>query len=273
MTQKWFISGARRGVGKTHLAKHICAVLPQSVYAKYGHGNPRRDKSSHFFTRWQELDAFVMECEKSCRHVVVEANRYRAADENCIHIFLKARANVEDLRGDAAALQSQADICLGGTESRADWKEILTAHMDSPVLIDAVLDILADQQRWLSSNALGVRSKIWLVNADGQHIFGGGLADLLVELEHLGSLRAAAKRLRISYSRACRAIDEAEAHFNRQFVRRHADNKEEDDLELTATGKQMLVLYLHVSEETAEFANEAFNDALEEGIAKLEEEA
>ena len=45
----WIICGAGRRVGKTHLARRLCRVLPRSVYAKPGHGPAGAAKSRNYF--------------------------------------------------------------------------------------------------------------------------------------------------------------------------------------------------------------------------------
>lgn len=44
-----------------------------------------------------------------------------------------------------------------------------------------------------------VRSKVWIVNADGEVVFGSGRYRILETVERLGSLNAAAKELHMSY--------------------------------------------------------------------------
>jgi molybdate transport system regulatory protein len=265
----WLISGACRGVGKTFLAKHLCAVLPSSVYAKFGHGKPRRGKSAHYFTSEKELRAFVDACRGSYDHMVIESNAFGRRNRGDIRIFLEASRRASDLRNDIRELRSKADLCVSAEASRREWERVLKRHLDDPRLVSAVLDVLAEQQRWLSSSPLGVRSKIWFVNAESQHVIGSGLAQLLVEVEHLGSLQEAAKRMNIPYRRATVAIRKAEAHFGEKLIETKSSRRTGGTkLVLTPAGKRVLAFYLRLSEKVAAFADQAFKKAHGEALAE-----
>ena len=43
------ISGAHSNVGKTKLARELCALLPGAVHVKIGHGTEKRDMGNLFF--------------------------------------------------------------------------------------------------------------------------------------------------------------------------------------------------------------------------------
>ena len=49
MGMLWVICGAGRGVGKTTLALKLCEILPDSRYAKCGHGAKQSQKPDPFF--------------------------------------------------------------------------------------------------------------------------------------------------------------------------------------------------------------------------------
>jgi molybdate transport system regulatory protein len=269
LTQAWFISGARRGVGKTYLAKHLCAVLPSSIYIKYGHGKIKRGKSEHFVKTEKELKAFVNRCWDSYEHIVIEANVFEAIKQGSIKIFVAARAKATDLRRDAETLQEKADICVCSGKSRADWRKVLAEHLSESRLIETVLDIFSEQQRRLSREMLSVRSKVWLVNAEEQHIFGAGLAQLLVEVEHLGSLREAAKKANVSYQRAQKSIDKAEEQLGHKLIIQQEKDSGEKLCLLTHTGKQMLAAYLSINEKAASFVDETFTRTFEKELSVL----
>ncbi len=267
----WIISGARRGVGKTYLAKHLCAVLPSSVYAKYGHGKPQRGKSEHFFTSEKALKTFIDQCRISHDHVVVEANAFGTVRRGDIRIFLEAGAAASDFRPDAEELRAEADICVGGRESRVEWEKVLMRSLKSSTLVDAVVDVLAEQQRWLRRSVLGVRSKLWFVNEVGQHVFGTGLSQLLVEVEHLGTLKEAAIRLKIPYRRAQRAIHMAEEQFGYPLIQTDPEDAGGNKIKLTKVSKRMLAVFLRLNEKAAAYIDKEFSRALGKELLKLKE--
>jgi molybdate transport system regulatory protein len=269
LTVIWTISGARRGVGKTYLAKHLCAVLPSSIYAKCGHGEPKRGKSDHFFNREEDLEAFVDEHSATCEHVVIEANTYNKNLGGDINIFLEARATATDLRPDVGELRKNANICVCRGESRSKWKAELDKHLSNPALIGSALDVLAEQQRWLSSSWLGIRSKIWFVNAEGEHVFGAGLAQLLVEVEHLGSLEAAAQQISVSYQHARTAIQDAENHFGQRLIRSGSEKAAGEGFTLTKAGKKLVAVYLKLNEKAAVYIDDNFAEAFDRELSEL----
>jgi molybdate transport system regulatory protein len=148
---------------------------------------------------------------------------------------------------------------------------VLEEHLDSAALVDSVLDVLADQQRWLGSNWLGIRSKIWFVNAEGEHVFGAGLAQLLVEVEHLGSLEAAARQVNISYQRARNVVRNAEEQFGRRLIQPGATGGGDEGLALTWAGKRMLAVYLRLSEKAAAYIDDTFAQAFDRELSELKE--
>ena len=258
-------------MGKTYIAKQLCAVLSSSVYAKCGCGVPKRGKSPNFFARQEELHAFIEKCRGSYDNAVIESNTFDGKKDGDITIFLEARATATDVRADIDELKHNADICVPAGESRSDWRTVLEGFLDDGELIDAVLDVLAEQGRRLRSAALGVRSKIWFVNAEDKHIFGSGLAQLLVEVEHLGSLEAAAERMKISGERAWDAIRTAEEHFGRELIRRDPGAEETAGATLTKTGKRMMALYLRLNEKAAAYVDTEFAEAFADGLGGKEE--
>jgi molybdate transport system regulatory protein len=268
----WFISGGRSGVGKTYIAKQLCAVLPSSVYAKCGCGTPKRGKSPNLFANQEDLHAFIETCRGSYANAVIETNTFRNKRDGDITVFLEPRFTTTDVRKDADQLRRSADICVPPREEKEpNWRRVLEGILDDRELIDTLVDILAEQRRRLRSTALGVRSKIWFVNAEDEHIFGSGLAQLLVEVEHLGSLEAAAERLKMSGEGAREAIQTAEEYFGWQLILQTTGGDERVESKLTKTGKRVVALYLRLSEKAAEFVDSEFADALADGLSGIEE--
>jgi molybdate transport repressor ModE-like protein len=64
------------------------------------------------------------------------------------------------------------------------------------------------------------RLKLWFVGEDGEYVFGLGMMRLLVEIDRLGSVYAAARELGISYRYALERISKVEKRLNRSLVER-----------------------------------------------------
>lgn len=159
----WVVCGAGRGVGKTHLARKLCQVLPGAVYAKQGTSPPRPGKSESYFRTDEELDAFI-EKARSRRHIVAESNALVRRGRGDIIIFLGGEgaggpasgpaATVEHfspggVRPDADWLRSKAHFVLeGGPADTAAWRAALERLRLEAHILEPVLEALWSQAEW-----------------------------------------------------------------------------------------------------------------------------
>jgi molybdate transport system regulatory protein len=86
---------------------------------------------------------------------------------------------------------------------------------------------------------LKLRSSYWIVDEDGNIIIGKGRAEILENIERLGSINQAAKVMKMSYKGVWSKIKATEKHLNQNIVR--ADRKE--GTRLTPRGKELLEQY------------------------------
>jgi len=247
----WLIGGACSGVGKTFVAKRLCAVLPNAVYAKLGHGAPKSAKAANYCTSQNELEQLVQQKKSAVRHFVIESNSYKASRENVIRIFLQATPGAKDIRGDAHQQEAAADVVIGDQVAVSNWLAVIQRQVKDEALAAAICGIFAEQSRLLSSAELAVRSKVWLVNQQNELVFGAGLASLIEDIEHLGSLRAAAERASMSYRHAWGAIKNAEKHLGFKLLLPSAGGSGGGGSLLTPAGKRLLALYRRLSEAAA----------------------
>jgi len=251
----WLIGGACSGVGKTFVAKRICAVLPNALYAKLGHGAPKSNKSANYFTSQQELARFIQEHKHDGGHLVIESNTYEAAGDNLIRIFIQAGRHAADIRDDAQSQEVAANVLISEQAMTGDWLAVIKRHVKDEALARAICGIFAEQQRLLCSAKIAVRSKVWLINQDNELVFGAGLASLMEDVEHLGSLRAAAQNTGMSYRHAWGAIKAAEKHLGIQLLLPSTGGSGGGGSQLTAAGKQLMALYRRLSEAAAAAAD------------------
>ena len=113
-------------------------------------------------------------------------------------------------------------------------------------------------ERTLDSGPLSVRSKVWLLNRDGQHVFGSGLADLLETLAGYGSLAGATRHLRVSYRKAWGLIKRAEEHFGCKLIHTISGGPRGGGSSLTEHGRKILELYHELNLRVAVLSNEEF---------------
>ncbi len=124
------VSGACRGVGKTHVALRLCEILDDTVYAKIGHGVKNTSKPANFFTTPDEFLIFVEGLGDSCRYCIVESNNHAICKIADLRIYIDAPKNAVDVRPDAAELRELADIVIAPTpEASSEQNMLLRAEV------------------------------------------------------------------------------------------------------------------------------------------------
>lgn len=258
----WVICGAGRGVGKTTLAGRLCELLPGSVYAKYGHGRPSADKTPNYFRKLDDLGQFVGDARRTATHVVVECNAWAREGRGDVTIFVDA-APGRPARPDAARLRSTADICVGDRPQPKLWRAALADVPIAAALRVKIVRALEDHQRFTAGGGAAVRTKVWF-EAGGKHIFGAGIADLLANVDQLGTLTAAAKAVHMSYRYAWQLLRTAETHLGRALVVRQAGGASGGGMALTAEGRRALDVFRTLNREVADFADRRFGELYEQ---------
>src|ERR1035437_438837 len=96
---------------------------------------------------------------------------------------------------------------------------------------------------YLTSMRIRPRFKFWFVGEDEEYVFGLGTMSLLVEIERLGSISAAARELGMSYRYALERITIVEKRLGRQLVDRTRGGIGRGGAKLTAFGYELLADY------------------------------
>jgi len=258
MSMLWIISGAGRGVGKTTLAQSLCDVLPNSVYAKCGHGRKSDQKPASFFRRISDAEQFIERARQLHDHIVVESNALVGREDAEIVVFIDGVAGATNFRKDAEQLKAAANIVIDGSASATDWKSLLSNKLKLKKLCEAACQCLLQQKRFLFGKAgTSVRSKVWF-EVGGDHAFGNGVADLLENIARLGSLQEAAKATGMSYRYAWDLVRSVEDHLGRELLDRHAGGPNGGGSELSPEGRRLLDVFTQLRSDTAEFADRRF---------------
>ena len=113
------------------------------------------------------------------------------------------------------------------------------------------------QQKNLFSSPTSAKCKIWF-EVNGKHIFGSGVAKLLLNIQRSGSLRQAAKLSKMSYRYAWDLIRNAELHLGRKLVIKHSGGSGGGGSMLSDQGIKMLKTFDLLQEEVTAFSNERF---------------
>mgnify|MGYP000381676201 CR=1 FL=1 len=145
----WVVSGACRGLGKTHLCQRLAVVLPNAVCAKVGHNPPKSDKPDNYFTNVDDFLVFHHQLSAGIRHCVVESNVLARKGYGDVRIFLDAPAGTDNVREDARELAEVAHIPIGAQREADGWRQVLNERLQSQELAARVADILEDQRFFL----------------------------------------------------------------------------------------------------------------------------
>ena len=99
-----------------------------------------------------------------------------------------------------------------------------------------------------------IRLAVKSEDAESNSQFGRGVANLCLGVRELGSLNAAAKSMKMAYSKAWRIIKETEAALDMQLLDRDGAHGST----LTKEGDKLLDAYLEIDAKLQEIAEEEF---------------
>ncbi|MCL5103472.1 MAG: LysR family transcriptional regulator [Armatimonadetes bacterium] len=253
----WTICGAGRGVGKTRLGLALAKLLPDATYAKLGCAPAKPGKPKNYFREEADLEAFFQAARHRYQHIIAEANSWALEGKGDMIIFIDGVPSRTSTRADVDLLRSNAHIRVDSSSSADEWSLILRDKLGDEKLSAGVCGLLADQKQFASTPRLSVRTKVWFV-AGGERVFGTGLADLLDNIDLLGSLTESARTLKISYRHAWDLIKTAEKHLGAQLIIPRAGGAGGGKSVLSAEGRWLLDVFKRVNEEVAAYADNRF---------------
>jgi len=105
-----------------------------------------------------------------------------------------------------------------------------------------------------------VRPRIRVVSDDGTIVLGPGKADLLDAIARSGSIRAAARELRMSYMRAWTLVRVMNASFRSPVVEKVRGGSDQGGARLTRRGQAVLDLYRRMEDEARDAVRAAWRD-------------
>ena len=88
-----------------------------------------------------------------------------------------------------------------------------------------------------------LKFKVWLENTDGEGILGDGKFELINQIDQLGSLKAAADKIGISYRKAWGNVKDAEERLGFLLVEKHRGGQHGGKSVLTPEGKDLIEAY------------------------------
>ncbi len=144
----WFISGACRNVGKTHLAMRLAGVL-DARYAKFGHGKPNPLKQGDYYTSCDDFPGFLDTCQDK-QYIIVESNVLSLKHSGDIHIYIAPPKGAMDIRSDASELKQAANIVIDSEATEIKWRQELLGHIPNEMLKE-VCQIFKEQKEYIES--------------------------------------------------------------------------------------------------------------------------
>jgi len=88
-----------------------------------------------------------------------------------------------------------------------------------------------------------LKFKVWLENTKGESILGNGKFELIEGIDQLGSIKAAADKLGVSYRKAWGMIRDAEEKLGFCLTEKHRGGQHGGNSVLTPEGKELIEAY------------------------------
>lgn len=107
---------------------------------------------------------------------------------------------------------------------------------------------------------LYVKSKIWIVNAEGDVVFGAGRLRILDAIERHGSIHAAAKELNMSYRAVWGKINSSEKRLGYPLLIRQVGGPQGGGSQLTEHGKALVQHFKQLQSLSEATANALFQN-------------
>lgn len=103
------------------------------------------------------------------------------------------------------------------------------------------------------NNSMKAIAKLRIIDEEGNNIFCSGAEELFLLIEETGSVRHAAEKMGLSYSKAWKIVNRIEKAIGKPAINRIQGGKGGGKAELTADGKRMLSEYISMKEKLDEF--------------------
>ncbi|WP_270914018.1 winged helix-turn-helix domain-containing protein [Allofournierella sp. CML151] len=104
-----------------------------------------------------------------------------------------------------------------------------------------------------------VKFSVYFCSDEGERFFGAGPCELLLEVERLGSLRAAAQHLGMAYTKAFSMIKRAEKEFGFAMTQRTIGGKGGGGSTITPQAKELLMRYQAYRTACGQSAQDLYN--------------
>jgi len=266
MALVWVIAGAGRGVGKTRLARGLCALLPDAVFAKEGHAAARPEKPERLLHGSSERAAFLAEAAPRA-HAVLESNAAALEGLGDLVVFVEGTPRGTTRRPDAERLRALAGIVVSPDAPLSGWRTALDRALGPGPLCDGVIDLLLASLEPAALPPLAARTRLWLEPPGGRGL-GAGIAGLLRAVEQHGTLREAALAAGMSYRHAWDLLRAAERELGLPLLASHPGGKGGGASSPTAGAERLARAFERLDAELRTHAERRLADLLSSDAAR-----
>jgi N-terminal domain of molybdenum-binding protein len=116
-----------------------------------------------------------------------------------------------------------------------------------------------------------LKTKLYLLDEDGEKFMGMGVYWLLEAVDHTSSLRKAAESMDISYSKAYRMVNNLERVLGKEVIDRRKGGSDRQGATLTPFGRRFYQLYGEFQTEAKKMLNTPYEGFKKELAALMEE--
>lgn len=109
-------------------------------------------------------------------------------------------------------------------------------------------------------------TRVYVLDDEGQRVFGEGPYRLLLAVEELGSLRAAAQSMGMAYTKALRILKRAEQVLGCPLTCRQVGGKDGGGSRLTSQGKEVLEKYAAFRERCTQANRQIYQEIFGPGL-------
>ena len=106
------------------------------------------------------------------------------------------------------------------------------------------------------NNSMKAIAKLRITDDDGNNIFCSGAEELFMLIDETGSVRHAAEKMGLSYSKAWKIISRIENATGRSAITRTKGGRGGGRAELTEDGRKLLSMYLDTKRKLDDFMSE-----------------
>ena len=107
--------------------------------------------------------------------------------------------------------------------------------------------------------AVPVRARVKLTLCTDERFFGPGVCELLERIRETGSIQAAAARMEMSYTKAWRILNHAEAEIGTALITRVTGGRNGGSSTLTETGEKAVSDFREMEAQLNRYAEELLN--------------